>query len=373
MPSPGKNEKQGDFVKRCVPIVIKEGKEQKQAVAICNSMWSKAKGGKQLETGFLEWDNPVITGLALTNRPHIGNLDPISFVEENGKKLLKIPLMILGKWKHSTGVLNFTKEVIGKMIKGFEDFIVGRDLSLDNRHRPELGAMAWIKRFGLETREDGRQQFSAYGDPTPEGEKAVEERRYRYASLEFHPDWKSSLIAALSSDELEEYLEEEVIMKEEIVKVEGEINVELETKLEEQKAQHEAALKLEQEKRVALEERMAKLEARSRQQFVDNIVLKAEQYRDEEGRAHSKPLMDWARAILLEESIGEEDKAIQLEDRENVAKVRSYYRQAVGRLLEILPGTVPMNAADTEPDKKRKVELEEDEPTDEQVTGFWEA
>jgi hypothetical protein len=30
-------------MKRCVPVLIEEGREQDQAVAICSSMWEQAK------------------------------------------------------------------------------------------------------------------------------------------------------------------------------------------------------------------------------------------------------------------------------------------------------------------------------------------
>lgn len=45
MPTPGKNESQKDFVSRCIPIVLEDGtaKDQKQAAAICYSMWREAK------------------------------------------------------------------------------------------------------------------------------------------------------------------------------------------------------------------------------------------------------------------------------------------------------------------------------------------
>lgn len=39
MPKPRKNETENDFMKRCVPALISEGKEQDQAVAICYSYW----------------------------------------------------------------------------------------------------------------------------------------------------------------------------------------------------------------------------------------------------------------------------------------------------------------------------------------------
>jgi len=45
MPSPGKNETQQKFVSRCIPIVLgdKTAKDQKQAAAICYSIWREKK------------------------------------------------------------------------------------------------------------------------------------------------------------------------------------------------------------------------------------------------------------------------------------------------------------------------------------------
>ena len=45
MPSPRANESKEKFISRCVPIVLNEGtaKENKQAVAMCNSMFSQKK------------------------------------------------------------------------------------------------------------------------------------------------------------------------------------------------------------------------------------------------------------------------------------------------------------------------------------------
>ena len=49
MPTPNKGEKQKDYMKRCVPMVMKEGTAQdnKQAVAICFSMWKQHKNKKK--------------------------------------------------------------------------------------------------------------------------------------------------------------------------------------------------------------------------------------------------------------------------------------------------------------------------------------
>lgn len=45
MPTPTTYEKKGDFIKRCIPIVIKDGTaaDNKQAVAVCESIWKKSK------------------------------------------------------------------------------------------------------------------------------------------------------------------------------------------------------------------------------------------------------------------------------------------------------------------------------------------
>ena len=39
MPKPKKGEKQSKFMKRCISSVMGEGKDQKQAIAICFSLW----------------------------------------------------------------------------------------------------------------------------------------------------------------------------------------------------------------------------------------------------------------------------------------------------------------------------------------------
>jgi len=50
MPSPNKNETKKDFLKRCIPQVIKEGKKQDQAIAICNSLFENKKKTKKAKT-----------------------------------------------------------------------------------------------------------------------------------------------------------------------------------------------------------------------------------------------------------------------------------------------------------------------------------
>lgn len=44
MPKPKKNERKEEFIARCVPILLEEGKSKDQAVAVCYSMWENKEG-----------------------------------------------------------------------------------------------------------------------------------------------------------------------------------------------------------------------------------------------------------------------------------------------------------------------------------------
>jgi len=43
MPTPKKGESRNDFMSRCIPQVMNEGKRQNQAIAICNSIWENRR------------------------------------------------------------------------------------------------------------------------------------------------------------------------------------------------------------------------------------------------------------------------------------------------------------------------------------------
>lgn len=52
MPTPKKDETENEWMGRCVPALIDEGRPQEQAVAICRSMWrnrGKKKEGEPKE------------------------------------------------------------------------------------------------------------------------------------------------------------------------------------------------------------------------------------------------------------------------------------------------------------------------------------
>ena len=49
MPDPRNYDNKEDFMKDCIPIRIKEGDDQKRAVAVCSSMWERRKGVNNTE------------------------------------------------------------------------------------------------------------------------------------------------------------------------------------------------------------------------------------------------------------------------------------------------------------------------------------
>lgn len=41
LPKPKKNENKEEWLERCIPVMIREGKDKDQAIAICMSQWNQ--------------------------------------------------------------------------------------------------------------------------------------------------------------------------------------------------------------------------------------------------------------------------------------------------------------------------------------------
>lgn len=185
---------------KSAPALRKGQDRRAQAFAMCTSSLKKKGLLEMNEIIKLEGVGPAILGAALTNRPHIKGLPPVTIEEREGKKLMRIPLLRMGKWKHPTGLLVFDDQAVDRMIKNFQDGTVGNHVSVDMRHQPELGAQGWFTEFKREE-QDGKKLLVGYAEPTPVGERAVSDKIYQYASLEFHPNWESPLVTAFSTDD----------------------------------------------------------------------------------------------------------------------------------------------------------------------------
>ena len=61
MPTPYQNESEQEFISRCIPTMIDEGKEQEQATAICYSIWEQKMNLSETHQHTLEaFDDKVV-------------------------------------------------------------------------------------------------------------------------------------------------------------------------------------------------------------------------------------------------------------------------------------------------------------------------
>lgn len=373
------------------------------AWGICQSSVN-AEGGPTeellLELKEMPFPNPVMVGIAATNRPHITGLDRPTLIERDGERKVKIPFLILGRWMHKSGVLNFTDKFVQKIKDSLHKGLAGIPVIWDARHDPDRGNLADIEDIAQETKDNGDVQVYAIGDPTPEGVRVVEERKFTGASIEFHPDFKNRRLpaTAMSFDgedgednalmrleevpagalilesTYQEYLEEEMPEENTNGTPDGTGTVELEQQMETMR------LELEQQKK-ALElaqRQLAESRTFAAEQFVQSILTKAEAHRDDQGRAHHPVFLEWLGKVLREQSIGEGEEIITLEESPEQEDIRAYYRRAAAWLALEMPcsGPAPDRDTNTEPDKDRKVKLsqDEEEPTDEdrkQIRELW--
>lgn len=367
MPSPPREgEKEKDYISRCIAYEVKEhGRDQKQASAMCHARWRKAKGVKEpkaemIDLISLEGVGPTILGAAVTNRPFIKGLPPIS-IREDGTMI--VPLLRHGTYRHKTaGNLVFNDQIFQKMIENFDNNVLGNEISIDNRHKPELGANGWFKKVYV----DQSGFLCAEVEPTPPGKEAIENKQYRYASIEFHRNWESPELR-FSGENLVEITETEDDMP-------GDgVTLEQYQELEQARLDLEQKLKDSTDRLVRLEEAhgmtVTRLEAQLLREKVSSILAQAEAYRDEKGKGHPKALVDWAKSALMLEEIGEGDGVIKLEDSNNVSGVLAYFRKAIKVLLETLPGSVPFETqTPTEGDRERSVGLSEEEASDDELS-----
>src|SRR5438046_1491538 len=96
MPTPHAHETERDYIKRCVPLLIDEGKKPDQAVAICHGMWDDHKKPVAASAYVLHLDDthvgaPLPLGLeGLPTKDDAGN--PIHY--------RRVKVASCGNWTH---------------------------------------------------------------------------------------------------------------------------------------------------------------------------------------------------------------------------------------------------------------------------------
>jgi len=105
-------------------------------------------------------------------------------------KPMTIEILRTGTFKHPVyGKLEITKEKLENMVRNFDNEVLGREISFDFTHNPDIGASAWVDKLLLRER-DGVSILCAVIHPTEDGVKAIKGKKYRYFSAEYTENYK---------------------------------------------------------------------------------------------------------------------------------------------------------------------------------------
>lgn len=127
-----------------------------------------------------------------TNESFFIGCSSIEFVESGGKKWVQV--LKVGEYQHPIfGKFSITPSVLKKFKSNFDKGVRGIDLAFNYEHGLSKAhgtkAAGWFKE--LELRADDSELW-VFADWTPEGEKHVAEKEYRYTSAEFLKSYKDA-------------------------------------------------------------------------------------------------------------------------------------------------------------------------------------
>ena len=289
----------------------------------------------------------TILAAALTNTPRARQKDhPISIVEKNGTKFLRVPLIRKCRIKFRDKVIAFGQDEFDQMLRNHTDRVWDAPPYIRVGHH-DSPALAWFAKVGDEEPAGKMVQENdwlvAYALPTDdEVEKA--KRGYRYSSIDVHPDYSSNQMGlAFSSDEFEEVDEDEVT---EEVSMSDDDKKEKVITLSEK--EYKSLLASESDKNATLQKELdevkamkAKLEtervANHRQLFmasVDGVIEKATARRSEDGKtALPAFVLNTAKSIMKLEAIESGSGAIELDRTGGEIAVVDYIYNAMNYLL----------------------------------------
>ncbi len=312
---------------------------------------------------------PTIIRVAATNEPHIRLKDnPITVVERDGEKLVRIPLLFKGEFSHPSGTLVFDNAFFDTVIKNHNNEVWDAAPYFRKGHtRSE--ALAWFDASSGGCIVAEGNLLVGYVKPVDdEALKNFETGRYRYASIDLHTDYQSNVLKELettdsagiitiegaSDDEAVEL--QENVNKMEITqemfeelsnKVAGlvtslelatAVNSELGAKIVELEESTKAPVVEAKEEIIvaeaAVDPRIAELEAANvklqeviRNQRVDHVIYSLEQFRTKGGKGYTSALINDVRAILSQKPFGDEE--IKLEN----GNTEEYYHKAIAHIV----------------------------------------
>lgn len=366
---------------------------------------------EHLSASMLEDGGPVIVGVGVTNIPHLP-LPPMSVVEKDGVELVRVPFLRKGIFRHPDGDLVFDDGVFNKMLENHQNKVSEWGVGLKVGHiKEKTDALAWfdIDEGGLIVRETDPKYgelLVGYGKPTgTEATDLIKNKKYKFASVEFKPKYRSTLMKQLSADVLTEISKEDLSDITSLEELKMEVTITQEeydalksneskvTQLEEQLQTVQATLTSAQAKVVELEakvkpepkelelpetvklemaanrEEIARLKRKALESDINAVIAQAETYRDSNGYGHSPIFLELARAAMLGAEVKDEDVVIKLESSKP-ADIADYFRKVWMKALKTVPGQVKM-VGKTEADDNRSVALESTTFTSDEIKAFW--
>lgn len=96
----------------------------------------------------------------------------------------EVQLLRTGSFSHDTyGTFEITSQTLADMVRNFQSKVRGVDLAIDYSHESDKHAAGWINDLFL--KEDGTELWAKV-TWTPEGQKRLEGKEYRYLSADFN-------------------------------------------------------------------------------------------------------------------------------------------------------------------------------------------
>jgi hypothetical protein len=325
---------------------------------------------------------PVLAGVAALNDPHIPGLQPLEVAFRGTKEMIKAHILRLGVFRHPNakgGKLIVNQSLYNKLKENFASMAFGRKIILDDAHEPNKDSLGEI----VELEQQGDLLF-AWVEPTTIGLSKVKDKLKNYASAWLQMNWKGVEVQ-MSSTEFEEEDILEIALQQaekelEIMaqEVEGATPPEVTTPPEVPApegetitltlAEHEAlvasgqaATDLEKEHQVELaaistktdtvlnelqeELRLAREQRETREEELrlERIDLHVEKWSTpgKDGGMLPKQVIELTRSVLRGEAFGEDDAKIELAADADASVVHTYYRQAIDKIVNLIPRVVP--------------------------------
>lgn len=183
MPKPKENETKDEFIERCIPIVIREGKNREQAYVICKSLWTnKVKNKlskmeerkpipniKEIELIIDDEDENFLSAMGFVNRPAIEqplvyfNKDKENYifgkVVDEEERIIISPALIPNKriyrydpYTNEEYYVYFTKDTIKNLSQSF--LISGNHINATEEHENPIKGVHLIYSWIVENQQD---------------------------------------------------------------------------------------------------------------------------------------------------------------------------------------------------------------------------